>query len=145
MVEHDKGLWSEATDEQHDAGRSSTPRASTQGPTWLRQVAHYLPICPQLVLSGNVRDVHLVPGEHGTVLTGTIDALWQVLRELGTRAMVVIDPVDGVRAEVVPADERGRVRIGGRELPGRDPVPAAPRAIEAHHCAARAAAARTDW
>lgn len=130
MTGHDKESRSGATDEQRDAVRGSTPRACTQGPTWLRQVAHYLPICPQLVLSGNVRDVHLVPGEHGTVLTGTIDALCQVLREFGTQAMVVIDPVDGVRAEVVPDAERGRVRIGGKELPGRDPVPAAPRAIE---------------
>ena len=40
--------------------------------------------------------------------------------------MVVIDPIDGVRAEVAPGTERERVRIGERELPGRDPVPAGP-------------------
>ena len=118
-----------ATGEQQAAVPGPTLQARTHGPTWLRQVAHYLPICPQLVLSGNVRDVHLVPGEHGTVLAGTIEALWQVLREFGTRAMLVIDPIDGVRAEAAPGTERDRLRIGGRELPGREPIPTAPQAI----------------
>ena len=126
MAVQSAGTGSRATGERHEAESAATLQARTRGPTWLRQVAHYLPICPQLVLSENVRDVHLVPGVHGTVLTGTIEALWQVLREFGTRTMVVIDPIDGVRAEVAPGTERERVRIGERELPGRDPVPAAP-------------------
>ena len=73
MAVQSVGSGSRATDERHEAESAETLQARTRGPTWLRQVAHYLPICPQLVLSGNVRDVHLVPGVHGTVLTGTIE------------------------------------------------------------------------
>ena len=130
MAGQDAGPGSATTNRLPEAVSGSTLLARTHGPTWLRQAAHYLPICPQIVVSGNVRDVHLVPGPHGTVLAGTIEALWQVLCEFDTRAMVVIDPIDGVRAEVASGLERERVRIGGRKLPGHDPVPAGQPALE---------------
>ena len=73
---------------------------------WLGNIVRLLPIRSQFVLSGDIRDHFLMPSEHGPVLVPLLRALWETLRPLGFRVLVVWDPVDGVRA--YPATEEAR-------------------------------------
>lgn len=93
-------------------------------PRWLRQLAQYLPICSQLVVEGNIRDVHLIDSEDGLLLQPVVNCLWELLREQGCEGLLVYDRVSGMR--VFPDDRRraveGKLRGGlgrrGADGPG---------------------------
>ena len=104
------------TDAQPRTGEDTKSRAQTkmQSPTWMRQLAHYLPICPQIVLSGNVRDVHLVPTNDGQILIDTLGAIRHVLKSEGIKTVLIADPIDGIRCEDAP---EGTDHIGEHKLP----------------------------
>jgi ATP-dependent Clp protease ATP-binding subunit ClpB len=60
-----------------------------------------LPVRPQLVLAGAVRDLFLVGGADEASpaqFLGLLGALWHLLQPLGYEALAVYDPVDGLTA-----------------------------------------------
>ena len=87
-------------------------------PRWVRQLEHYLAVCPMMIINGNVRDSHLVPSEHGLILRPTIDAIWETLQANEYEMMLVYDPVDGLRATPAEAIEArgGKLEGGGRQV-----------------------------
>lgn len=81
----------------------------SQYPAWLREVDVALTSASHLILSGNTRDVHLVPvvspgGVRYQTLT-TVEAVQRVLERAGFRTMVHFDPVNGATALL---DQDGR-------------------------------------
>ncbi|MGH9128246.1 MAG: AAA family ATPase [Acidimicrobiales bacterium] len=67
-------------------------------PRWLGEVDGLVPVNSQFILTGNVRDKHLLGGEEGEVVRrSTIDSLWACLERSGYEAMAVYDPVDYLR------------------------------------------------
>jgi hypothetical protein len=75
---------------------------SASRPKWLLDIERLLPVRSQFVLSGQIRDLVLVPTESGPTPLPLLRALWLALRDLGYQFMLVHDPVDGVR--VYPAE-----------------------------------------
>jgi hypothetical protein len=76
---------------------------STQKPRWLRDLARFLPLRSQFVLSGNVRDLHIhepAPGEVTAVPLATI--LVDQLKGSGYQRIVTFDPVAGFRSIAAP-------------------------------------------
>ena len=64
-------------------------------PGWLREIDWNLPVAAQFVVSGNIRDYHLVPGPDGSAqLATTLNALWLCLTQSDFEGMFVYDPVD---------------------------------------------------
>ena len=94
---------SEAIETGTPATTSSAPSAPGLDafPRWLRQLAQYMPICSQVVVEGNIRDVHLVPSEDGPLMQPLIESLWELLQTRGCRGLIVWDRVSGTR--VVPS------------------------------------------
>ncbi|HUG86545.1 MAG TPA: AAA family ATPase, partial [Euzebya sp.] len=73
-------------------------------PLWMDNVEGALPVRPQLVLAGAIRDLFLVPARDADgppTFLGLLGALWQMLQPLGYEAIAVYDPVDGLN--VVPS------------------------------------------
>jgi ATP-dependent Clp protease ATP-binding subunit ClpB len=67
-------------------------------PRWLKDLERLLPIRSQFVVSGNIRDSILVPlAEGGATLVPLLRGLWEQLRRLGYRFVLVYDPADGLR------------------------------------------------
>lgn len=66
-------------------------------PSWVREVDYTLPIAPQYVLTGNIRDSHLVPETDPRYpeLVPTLDVLTDIFRENGYHAVLAYDIVDG--------------------------------------------------
>lgn len=77
---------------------------SLQRPKWLSDIHRLLPVRSQFVLSGEIRDLALVPSASGPAPVSLLLALWQMLSDLGYRFMLVHDPVDGVRVYPDKAD-----------------------------------------
>ena len=74
-------------------------------PDWAAEFDARLPISPQLVLTGNVDDIHLVPGPSGgPILRPTADVVERCLVANGFEAVLGWDPFDGacVRTETRP-------------------------------------------
>ena len=66
-------------------------------PRWLRDIIRLLPIRPQFVLSGNIRDSFLIPVKpNGHQILPFRDCLWKGLKPLGFEFLVYYDPVDGI-------------------------------------------------
>jgi ATP-dependent Clp protease ATP-binding subunit ClpB len=67
-------------------------------PRWLKDLERLLPIRSQFVVSGNIRDSVLVPlADGGTTLVPLLRGLWEQLRRMGYRFVLVYDPADGLR------------------------------------------------
>ncbi|MFG1770722.1 AAA family ATPase [Nocardia salmonicida] len=66
-------------------------------PAWLREVDVALAANPQLLLTGNLRDIVLLtlPPAPAPRMVSVVDALLHVLRTAGHTRVVVADPVDG--------------------------------------------------
>lgn len=96
----------------------------TSHPAWLRELDATLPSAPQVVLTGNVHDLHLVPRFDGEqVSTGSTSvrgAVEEILTRAGFRTIVGLDVVDGVRP-LFDADGRAEDLVGGRATGGRAP------------------------
>lgn len=73
--------------------------AHTGYPAWIREVDLALPVRPQFVLTGNVRDQHVLPLDHprSPALVGTVDILVDCLAENGFDVVLRYDPIDGVQ------------------------------------------------
>ena len=75
-------------------------------PPWLRGIVNTLPVGAQYAVSGNIRDVHLCPPQHGTGQDDdpspatTLGALWRGLTHVGFRYVITYDVVAGF--DVVP-------------------------------------------
>lgn len=70
---------------------------ATEYPSWVREVDFTLPIVPQYVITGNIRDAHLLPetAPRYPELVPTLDVLTDVFRENGYHAVLAYDIVDG--------------------------------------------------
>ncbi|MDR3159101.1 MAG: AAA family ATPase [Zoogloeaceae bacterium] len=71
-------------------------------PRWLRDLERLLPIRPQFVVSGNIRDHFLTPlngAQADSVLTPAplVRSLWTTLQRQEYRFLLIYDPVEGLR------------------------------------------------
>lgn len=66
-------------------------------PTWFQELGTGLSIRAQFVVSGNVRDLYPVPGETRIEFTSFDGATWRILQDTGFEALLIHDPVDGLR------------------------------------------------
>ena len=85
-------------------------------PRWLRQLDHYLPASPQFIITGNIRDVHLVPIDGEMVLHSTVGAIWEMLKCNHYELLLVYDPIDGLRIEPEGAGEVLGGTIGEKRI-----------------------------
>ncbi len=78
-----------------------SPRRYTDAayPAWVREIDLALPVKPQFVLTGNVRDQHVLPLDHprSPALVGTVDILVDCLVDNGLEVVLLYDPVDGLQ------------------------------------------------
>ncbi|MGH1591340.1 AAA family ATPase [Methylobacterium phyllosphaerae] len=82
-------------------------------PRWVKDILRYLPLKPQFVLSGNVRDHHLLEIAPGAVTAQPLPAvLAHELYAAGYAHVVVYDPIQGFRAIARPGESPG----GGASL-----------------------------
>ena len=66
-------------------------------PTWFQELASGLAIRSQFVISGNVRDLYPVRGTSEIEFVPFDTAVWRVFEERGCAALLIHDPVDGLR------------------------------------------------
>jgi len=71
-------------------------------PKWLADLSRLLPIRSQFAVSGEIRDLVMVPSPQGPMPVPLLHALWLQLKGKGYSFMLVHDPVDGIR--VFPSD-----------------------------------------
>jgi hypothetical protein len=82
-----------------------TDLAIFERPRWLRDLLRFLPLKPQFVLSGNVRDLQLVELAPGTVTAQPLaGALASGLHQAGYARTLIYDPVSGFRAQSLPGE-----------------------------------------
>lgn len=67
-------------------------------PRWRRDLERFLPLKPQFVLSGNVRDLQIAHVHGELTPLPMAAALERCLREAGCAAVLGYDPIDGFRA-----------------------------------------------
>lgn len=67
-------------------------------PTWIREIDLALPVRPQFLITGNLRDGHLLPSDdpRGVDLVGTVDLIRDCLVENGYGVVLHYDRVDGI-------------------------------------------------
>ena len=82
-------------------------RTDFERPRWQRDLVRFLPLKPQFVLSGNVRDLQLAAAGDGVAALALSTTLADLFIEAGYAQVVGYDPVAGFRALRRPgADER---------------------------------------
>ena len=75
-------------------------------PRWLRDLRRFLPLKPQFVVSGNVRDHQLLEVTLGaSVPVSLAAALRSELREAGFAVVLYFDPVNGFRPLLAPGED----------------------------------------
>jgi energy-coupling factor transporter ATP-binding protein EcfA2 len=75
-------------------------------PRWLRDLQRFLPLKPQFVLSGNVRDLQLVELAPGAVTAQPLPAvLANTLHRAGYARTLLYDPISGFRAQLLPGED----------------------------------------
>jgi len=96
-------------------------------PRWLRDIESSLPVRAQFVLTGNVRDIHLLPpppdsgGRTAPRRLPTVEALWEVLSRSGYECLIVHDPVDHLTVHPpTDAARQSAVDVVGPLDSGRD-------------------------
>jgi len=67
-------------------------------PHWIRQVDQYLDVCSQFVLSGNIRDTHLIPTSDGELFCSTVESIGEAFQNRQLDVLLVYNRVDGLRA-----------------------------------------------
>jgi energy-coupling factor transporter ATP-binding protein EcfA2 len=83
-----------------------TSAAAYERPRWLRDVLRFLPLKPQFVLSGNVRDLQLCELNGGSVVTlPLLQTLAAELRAYGYSQVVSYDVVTGFRVIGLPGED----------------------------------------
>jgi DNA polymerase III delta prime subunit len=79
---------------------------ATEKPRWLRDLRRFLPLKPQFVVSGNVRDHQLSDVTPGApVPVSLAAALRSELREAGFALALYFDPVSGFRPLLAPGED----------------------------------------
>lgn len=81
-----------------ESGKTS-PQLKTdaaQWPRWLEEITRLLSIRSQIAVSGNIRDVYLVPAEQGYIPVPVLEALWRKLSASGYEILAVYDRTDGL-------------------------------------------------
>jgi energy-coupling factor transporter ATP-binding protein EcfA2 len=79
---------------------------SFERPRWLRDVLRYLPLKPQFVLSGNVRDLHLMEVAPGSIVAQPLPVVLAAsLRSTGYAHVIAYDPVQGFRPILSPGED----------------------------------------
>jgi DNA polymerase III delta prime subunit len=79
---------------------------ATEKPRWLRDLRRFLPLKPQFVVSGNVRDHQLSEVTPGAPVPVSLSAALRTeLREAGFAVVLYFDPVNGFRPLLAPAEE----------------------------------------
>jgi ATP-dependent Clp protease ATP-binding subunit ClpB len=74
-------------------------------PRWARDLHQSLPVNPQFVIWGNIRDSFLVQREEGHAFLGVHQLIWHVLAASDFDAMLLSDPVDGLQVLPTPAGD----------------------------------------
>lgn len=75
-------------------------------PRWLRDLLRFLPLKPQFVLSGNVRDHQLAEVAPGSVAAQPlVSVLGSELRQAGYAHVLTYDPIAGFKALVRPGED----------------------------------------
>jgi len=70
---------------------------SIEKPRWILDLERLLPIRSQFIVSGSIRDNFLAEVAGAPALVPLLRTLWETLRSLGYRCLLVYDPADGVR------------------------------------------------
>jgi ATP-dependent Clp protease ATP-binding subunit ClpB len=66
-------------------------------PRWISDLDRLLPIRSQFVIAGNIRDHFLTPLADGLTVAPLLRCLWTMLNRQGFQALLVYDPVSGLR------------------------------------------------
>jgi DNA polymerase III delta prime subunit len=82
-------------------------------PRWLKEFSLGLASNPQVVVTGNVRDYHVVGSGKWT---GTVEALYSALHKRGIRTAFVYDPVDGLSLKRMRTDDE-QIKVALNSLP----------------------------
>lgn len=102
------------TDRQQASARR---HSGADYPAWVRELDYTLPVTPQYVVSGNIRDLHLLPESAPGFpdLASTLDVLTDLFRANGYSTVLTYDVIDGlsVLSEDVPG-AAGRIVDGAR-------------------------------
>ena len=73
-------------------------------PRWARDLARFLPLKSQFVLSGNVRDLQIAPTGGGVASQPLLQYLAMELREFGYQQVIGYDPIAGFRVLPLPGE-----------------------------------------
>ena len=83
-----------------------TSATAYERPRWLRDVLRFIPLKPQFVLSGNVRDLQLCELAAGSVATLPLfEVLGIELRSAGFAHVIAYDPLTGFRIIGRPGED----------------------------------------
>ena len=77
--------------------RDAEAFVSPEEPTWFGELRSSIPLRSQFVVSGNVRDLYPVTHAGATVFVPFAKAVWHVFDSAGGQALLIHDPVDGLR------------------------------------------------
>ena len=103
------------------AGASSEADGSAgDDPLWLREISGSLPVNAQFVITGNIRDIHLLPRDGAVAPHATLDAIHSALSASGYECAAIYDPVDQLRVHQ-PMDESRAVASEVFGLPDGTP------------------------
>src|SRR5215217_4788096 len=87
-------------------GAMVTDSNGFERPRWLRDLLRFLPLKPQFVLSGNVRDHQLAEVAPGSVAAQPlVSVLGSELRQAGYAHVLAYDPIAGFKALVRPGED----------------------------------------
>ncbi|MDR1266543.1 MAG: AAA family ATPase [Propionibacteriaceae bacterium] len=115
---------------------ASVDPAAPDFPRWLSEFSLSLASNPQVLLTGNVRDYHVIDGQ--TPFVGTVQAVMAAAQQRGITTVFVYDPVDGLslrydpalaetirtRLNVITEDAFRRLLVGLVDQPGQRLRPA---------------------
>jgi len=90
-------------------------------PPWGFDLDRALPVHPQFVLSGNIRDLHPVTLPDGRRPKPTLDLLWDVLSNRGCEFLLVYDPADSLRVHARRQLTTGS-SVDGIDLDSSEPI-----------------------
>ena len=84
-------------------------------PAWIREIDLALPVKPQIILTGNVRDQHVLPLDHprSPALVGTVDIVVDCLVDNGFQLVLLHDPIDGLQVAYEATEGLAAKTFGG--------------------------------
>lgn len=86
-------------------------REAVPSPRWLTEFSLSLASNPQVVLTGNVRDFHVLPSGDDVRIATTRAALASELGARGVSVVFFYDPVDGLSCQLHPAAKDGALEL----------------------------------